>query len=115
MPILWHREQAHRGFSDRAQHFLAGWRLAAAILEQKGAVNAPHRAAIDKAGNGDHPGPTTTALIIGQIGVEQKIRCTRVFEAARLQVGFCDAACNRLTIVPDAADFQGMVGFGARR
>ena len=82
--ILRNGEEADRALGARAEHLALGRRLAAAVVEQEGAVDAADRLAIGAPRHRDHAGPAARGVVVGQVGMEQQIRTARVVQARGL-------------------------------
>ena len=83
-------EEANRSAGDRAQHLLAGRRLARPVIEQVGAMDATRRLAGAVADTSHHAGPAAAGLEVAEIVVEQQVRTGRIAQAAGLQISFGD-------------------------
>lgn len=104
--IGWHGGEAHAAAFNGSQHLFARWRLARAVVEQEGAVDAADEAARAIADNAHQSRPTAPSLEIGKVVVVQQIGRAGIADATGAQIGLAEAAGQRLDTPEDAGDLQ---------
>ena len=109
------RAQADATPGDGAQHLLARRRLARAVVEQKGAMDAADRLAVHVAWPGHHAKPAAAPIVVGKVRVEQQIRTAGIAETPALQVRLRRRSGERAAAVENADDLEAVIRLGWRR